>query len=162
MEEYFWKNCSFQPPLTGSSSCHLATSVSFLALRADLGALSSCFALSQKDGVLSAAIEQKAKEQNRRGAIPELGMQHIPCAGLYGHNSNVHRPLGPTLGSALHHAHQIGRQALIRPRISPCFRAESASTALAHVILVSRLRSTKISCSLTNTCYLVREGRKLR
>ena len=71
-------------------------------------------------------------------ASPELRVQHIPSADLYGHDSHVNSPLRAHR-VALHDADQVGGQALVAPGAGTGALRYGAASSLANMLLVPRL-----------------------
>ena len=73
-------------------------------------------------------------------ASPELGMQHIAGADLYGHYSNVNGALRAH-SFALHNADEVGRQAPVAPGVGICPLRNCSAGTFSDMLLVPGLSS---------------------
>ena len=76
-------------------------------------------------------------------APPELGMQHIASADLYGHNSNVNGALRAD-SFTLHNTDEVGRQALIAPGVGVGPLCDCSAGTLSNMLLIPSLSSTPL------------------
>ena len=74
-------------------------------------------------------------------APPELGMQHIARADLYGHNSNVNGALRAH-SFTLHNTDEVGRQALVAPGVGVGPLRNGSAGTFSDMLLIPGLSST--------------------